>query len=134
MNFMEIAYKEAEKAFKRKEIPVGAVIVKNNKVISKSRNNRQFKHTVLGHAEINAILKAEKKLKDWRLDDCTMYVTLEPCEMCSMLIKESRIKEVYYLISKKDNKESNFTQTNDCDKIIENYKKLLNIFFENLRS
>lgn len=134
MKYMEIALKEAIKAYKNKEIPVGAVIIKNGKIISKSNNNRQYKYSVLGHAEINAILKAEKKLKDWRLDGCSLYVTLEPCEMCSLIIKESRIDNVFYLISKQNQSNNNFTQTNDCIKLQKEYQKLLDDFFKKLRS
>ena len=134
-NFMEIAYKEANKAYKKKEIPVGAIIVKENKIIAKSCNNRQKKHYLLGHAEINCILKAEKKLKDWRLDNCEMYVTLEPCEMCKTLIKHSRLKKVYYLLSQNENSQINplFLQTNDCDELTFEYKRLLTSFFKEFR-
>jgi len=81
-DFFDVALLEAQKAFKKGEIPVGAVIVKDNKIIAKSHNNRQKKFNVYGHAEINCIIKAAKKIKDWRLDDCEMYVTLEPCDLC----------------------------------------------------
>ncbi len=135
MNFMNIAYKEALKAYKKKEIPVGAVIVKDNKVIAKGHNNRQKKYKVLGHAEINAILKAEKKLKDWRLDGCTLYVTLEPCQLCQKVIEESRIDQVIYLLKqdKSDLKTNKYSQTNDCNNIKENYQKIVNTFFQKLR-
>ena len=135
MNFMNFAYKEALKAFKKREIPVGAVIVKNNKIITKSHNNRQKKYNVLGHAEINAILQAEKKLKDWRLDGCILYVTLEPCQLCQKVIEESRIDQVIYLLEQDKSKiESNkYKQTNDCDNIKENYQKMINSFFQKLR-
>lgn len=128
--YMKIAYKEAVKAFKKNEIPVGAVIVKNNKIIAKSRNNRQKKYNVLGHAEINCILKAEKKLKDWRLDDCVLYVTLEPCEMCFNIIKEARIKDVKYLISKKNNKND---EKNNYYEMKNEYSKIFLSFFEKMR-
>ena len=132
--YMQIAYNEAIKAYKKNEIPVGAIIVKDNKVIAKSHNNRQYKYNVLGHAEINAILKAEKKNKDWRLDGCTMYVTLAPCYMCQMIINESRIDKVYYLLDQKNkmNKE-NIIQTNDCKQIKKEYQKIVDDFFEKLR-
>ncbi|MBE6156617.1 MAG: nucleoside deaminase [Firmicutes bacterium] len=130
-----LAYKEAMKAYKKKEIPVGAVIVKNNKVIAKSRNNRQKRYNLLGHAEINCIVKAEKKLKDWRLDGCEMYVTLEPCDMCKFHIKEARIKKVHYLVSssKQEQKDPLFEQTNGCNTLFEEYKRMLKSFFCNLR-
>lgn len=132
--YMEIAYKNAIKAYKHDEIPVGAVIVKNGKIIAKSRNNRQKKHYLLGHAEINCILKAEKKLKDWRLDGCDMYVTLEPCEMCSRFIQESRLNNVYFLSFQHKKEEKNsFLQTNDCQELKHMYEKLLNSFFFKIR-
>ena len=133
--YMEFAYKEALKAYHKDEIPVGAVIVHNNKVIAKAHNDRQKKYNVLGHAEINTILKAEKKLKDWRLDKCEMYVTLEPCKMCQMIIEESRINKIYYLISQKNDTKNNskYIQTNDCNDIKLQYQKILNNFFKKLR-
>ena len=132
---MEIAYKESLKAYNKNEIPVGAVIVHNNKVIAKAHNDRQKKYNVLGHAEIKSILKAEKKLKDWRLDECEMYVTLEPCKMCQTIIEESRINKIYYLISQKNDTKNNnkYIQTNDCEKLREQYQKVINNFFKKLR-
>jgi tRNA(adenine34) deaminase len=133
--YMEEAYKESIKAYKKNEIPVGAVIVYKDKIISKAYNNRQSSYNLLGHAEINAILKAEKKIKDWRLDKCDMYVTLLPCEMCQLLIKESRINNVYYLISNENvqKKMVNITQTNDCIEIKEKYEEIIDNFFKKLR-
>ncbi len=132
--YMQIAYTEALKAYKKNEIPVGAIIVKNNKIIAKAHNNRQYKYNVLGHAEINAILKAERKIKDWRLDDCTMYVTLAPCQMCQMIINESRIDKVYYLLDQKSqNNAENITQTNICKELKKDYQKIVDNFFKKLR-
>ena len=133
--YMEMAYKESLKAYKKNEIPVGTVIVFNNNVITKTHNDRQKKYNVLGHAEIKAILKAEKKLKDWRLDQCQMYVTLEPCKMCQTIIEESRINKIYYLISQKNDTKINnkYIQTNDCNDIKKQYQKILNNFFKKLR-
>lgn len=133
--YMICAYKEALKSFKINEVPVGAVIVMNGKIIAKAHNNRQKKHNVLGHAEILAILKASKKVKDWRLDNCELYVTLEPCDMCTMVINKSRIKQVYYLLSQPNGISNNVNtkQTNVCNELKEKYLKLLNDFFSNLR-
>ena len=132
--YMQIAYNEAIKAYKKNEIPVGTVIVKKSKIIAKSHNNRQYKYNVLGHAEINAVLKAEKKLKDWRLDGCTMYVTLAPCQMCQMIINESRIEKVYYLLEQKNQiYMKNIIQTNDCKQLKNEYQKIMNNFFKKLR-
>ena len=80
---MKLALKQAKKAYKRDEVPVGAVIVKDGKVISKAYNLREKTNLATGHAEILAIQKANKKLKSWRLDSCSLYVTIEPCQMCS---------------------------------------------------
>ena len=84
------------KAIKRNEVPVGTIIVKNNKIIAKAYNKTNKTNNILSHAEILAIIKASKKIKNWRLDDCTLYVSLEPCSMCKEIIKKSRIKEVIY--------------------------------------
>ncbi len=94
--YMELAIKEAKKAKKSGEVPVGAVIVKNDKVIAKAHNLVEKKHNCLLHAELVAIKKASKKIKNWRLLDCTMYVTLEPCKMCKSAISLSRISKVIY--------------------------------------
>lgn len=94
--YMLLALKEAKKAYDLGEVPVGAVIVKDDKVIAKAHNLRQSKKQVTGHAEIIAINKASKKLNAWILDECTIYVTLEPCLMCAGTIIQSRMKKVYY--------------------------------------
>ena len=93
--FMQEALKEAKKAFEKEEIPVGVVIVKNNKIISRGHNLKELKKDTTKHAEIIAIQKASKKLDSWRLIDCEMYVTLEPCSMCAGALINSRIKKVY---------------------------------------
>ena len=92
--YMEQALKEAEKAYKKLEVPVGAVIVKDGKIIAKGHNQKETKTDTTKHAEIIAIQKASKKLKSWRLTDCEMYVTLEPCTMCAGAIINSRIKKI----------------------------------------
>ena len=93
--FMQEAIKEAKIAALNNEVPVGAVIVKDGKIIAKGRNMREEKQNALSHAEIEAINNACKILNSWRLDDCEMYVTLEPCTMCAGAIINSRIKKVY---------------------------------------
>jgi len=93
--FMKIALKEAEKAYQKKEIPVGAIIVKNGNIIAKAHNIKEIKKDTTCHAEILAIQKASKKLGAWRLEECEMYVTLEPCSMCAGALINSRIKKVY---------------------------------------
>ena len=94
--YMNIALSLAKKAYRKNEVPVGAVIVKNNKIIAKAYNKKESKHNPIYHAELIAISKACKKLKTWHLDDCILYVTLEPCMMCSGAIEQSRIKKVIY--------------------------------------
>ena len=88
---MAEAMKEARKASRRKETPIGCVIVRDGKIIARGRNRRDRSGNVLAHAEIEAIRKACKKLKDWRLEGCTMYVTLEPCPMCAGAIVQARM-------------------------------------------
>lgn len=105
--YMKIAIKEAEKALKNGEMPVGAVVVKNNKVIGKGYNKKEKTKNALMHAEIIAIQKACKKNKDWRLNECELYVTMEPCTMCIGAIVESRIKKIYYGVENKKSGEIN---------------------------
>ena len=93
---MRLALKEAKKAELIDEVPIGCVIVKDNKVISRGHNKRESKKDVTCHAEIEAIRKACKKLNDWQLIDCELYVTIEPCLMCAGAIAQSRIKTIYY--------------------------------------
>lgn len=93
--YMNEALKEAKKAYDKLEIPVGAVIVKNGKIIARGYNVKEGKKDSSKHAEIIAIQKASKKLDAWRLNDCDMYVTLEPCPMCAGAIIQARIKKLY---------------------------------------
>lgn len=93
---MEYAIKEAKKALSIDEVPIGAIIVKDNKIIAKGYNKREKSQNAINHAEIIAIEKACKKLKSWRLDDCQIYVTLEPCPMCAGAIANARIKTLIY--------------------------------------
>ena len=96
IKYMKIAYNEAVKAFNKNEIPVGCVIVKDDLVIAKAHNLREIKNMVNAHAEMLAISKANKKLNSWRLDDCDVYVTLEPCPMCYGAIIQARVKNLYF--------------------------------------
>ena len=92
--FMKEAIKQAKKAEALKEVPIGCVIVSEGKIIARGYNRRNTDKNTLSHAELNAIRKASRKLGDWRLEGCTMYVTLEPCQMCSGALVQSRIDEV----------------------------------------
>lgn len=101
--YMLEAIKEAEKAFSFDEVPVGAVIVKNDEIISRAYNRKEIENISTRHAEIIAIENACKKLKNWRLDQCTLYTTLEPCSMCMGAILESRISRIVYGCPKNEN-------------------------------
>ncbi len=138
--FMNEALKEANKAYDKGEIPIGAIIVKNNKIISKAHNLKESKNNACKHAELIAIEKASRKLKNWRLLDCTIYVTMFPCPMCASAINQSRIsKLVYGTIPKYANKELISSILNDknygnpvkiVDKILEkDCTQLLKKFF-----
>ncbi|MER2024645.1 MAG: tRNA adenosine(34) deaminase TadA [Eubacteriales bacterium] len=91
--FMRAAIKQAQKAYEKSEVPIGCVIVHDGKIIARGYNRRNTDKSTLAHAEITAIRKAAKKLGDWRLEDCTLYVTLEPCPMCAGAIVQARITE-----------------------------------------
>ncbi len=144
--YLNIAFEEAEKAFKKNEIPVGAVIVKDNTIISKTHNLKELNKCCTSHAEILAINEASKIINNWRLTDCDIYITLDPCPMCASAIKQSRIKNVYsankngddnnYNIIKsifdadKNNSSVNFITNLNSDKSNE----LLRAFFKKRRS
>ena len=93
--FMKEAIKEAKKAYDKAEVPIGAVIVKDDKIIARAHNLRECKNQAIAHAEIFAIEKACKKLGAWRLENCDMYVTLEPCPMCAGAILNARVRNLY---------------------------------------
>ena len=93
--FIDIAIEEAQKAFEENEVPVGAVIVRNNQVIASAHNMKLNTKNPLNHAELIAINDAITKIGDWRLNECEMYITLEPCPMCAGAISQSRIKIIY---------------------------------------
>ena len=92
--YMKLALKEAKKAYKLGEVPIGCVIVYKDEIIGKGYNRRNTDKSTLAHAEISAIKKASKVIGDWRLEECTLYVTLEPCQMCSGAIVQARIPTV----------------------------------------
>ena len=95
-DYMLLALNEAKKAFQNNEVPIGCVIVKEDKIIAKAYNKKVKNNCAINHAEIECIKKASKKLNNWYLENCEMYVTLEPCMMCTGAIINSRIKTVYY--------------------------------------
>ena len=142
--FMKAALKEAQKAALEGEVPIGCVIVKDDKIIARGRNAREKKKNALLHAETVAIIKACKKLSGWRLWQCDLYVTLEPCPMCTGAIINSRIKNVY--IGAMDPKSGAMGSVVDLTAfpfnhkpeihtgiLAEESKKLLKDFFQNLR-
>ena len=135
--FMKKAYCEAKKAYKNDEIPVGCVIVCENEIVACGYNKKERKNNALMHAEIIAIDKACRKLGSWRLDNCDIYVTLEPCMMCMGAIIESRIRNVYYGTKSKNeqmyvlnmiDRFVNLYNVNDAD-----CSKILSDFFINKR-
>ncbi len=136
----EIIIKEllvlAKKAIRKEEVPVSAIVVHNNKVIAKQYNKREHKKDVTAHAEVLAIRQASRKLKRWNLSDCNLYVTLQPCSMCTAIIQQSRIKNVYYLTEKLDYKHE-YSKTAfrklDFRNQEETYQQLLSSFFQNKR-
>ena len=95
-DYMQVAIDQAKIAERKGEVPIGAVIVRGDKVIAKAHNMRERKQSALAHAEVLAIKKACRKLRSWRLEDCVMYVTLEPCAMCMGALVNARIKKVVY--------------------------------------
>lgn len=137
--YIKSAIKEAKKAYKYGDIPVGCIIIKNNKIISKAYNKKEKNQIATYHAEILAINKACKKLKTWHLDECILISTMEPCEMCTGAIIQSRIKNIIYLVSNENfgNIEKNQIFKNKKYKIKKIYNEeiinLLKKFFEKLR-
>ena len=131
--YMKIAIDEAHKAYKEGEVPVGAIIIKNDKIISKAHNLVEKKHCSIMHAEILAIKKATKKIRNWRLNGCEMYVTLEPCTMCAAAIANSRIDKVYFS-SKRDISEMEHLNCIHLNTFSSETTKLLKDFFKSRRS
>ena len=128
--YMNEALKQAKKAYEKDEVPVGAVIVKNGKIIARGYNLRETKQNALAHAEIICINKACKKLKNWRLEGCTMYVTLYPCKLCLGAIKESRLDMVYYgakddKLTEFDNTVTTYLENKECSDILKCFFKQL---------
>lgn len=125
--FIKILLEEAKKAYNDNEVPIGSIIVKNNKIISKAHNLKETKNNVLCHAELLAINNACSKLKNWRLNDCILYTTLFPCPMCASAIQQARIKKVIYL----NNSNNNFAQ-NISNEILSNKNSNHQVLIEKL--
>ncbi len=131
-----ILMENTNKSLENNDVPVGAVIVKDGNVLAFGYNTREKDQNVLGHAEINAILEAQKILNNWNLSGCDLYVTLVPCSMCLEIIKQSRIDTIYYLLdkpaSKKEFYKTKMQKINDAS--YENkYADILSDFFKKLR-
>lgn len=137
--YMKEAIKEARKANNIEEIPVGAIIVKDGKIIARGYNKKEKRQNSLMHAELIAIDKTCKKLDSWRLDNCEIYVTLEPCNMCMGAIIESRINKIYYGIDNSKSHKLNLEMIKNSKIDIEGgileleCKKILDDFFKNMR-
>lgn len=133
---INLLIKLANKAGKNGEIPVSAVVVMNNEIIAKAYNKREKTKKITDHAEIIAIHKSAKKLGRWNLNDCELYVTLIPCNMCLEVIRQSRIKKVYYLTNKLESKHdysnTDIIELDNSDKKSE-YQQILSSFFQNKR-
>ena len=134
--YFEETIKLAEKSLKSKDVPIGAIVVKDNVIVGKGYNTREKKQNIMGHAEINAIIMASKVLNNWNLSNCELYVTLKPCNMCMEIIKQSRIKKVYYLLEKLPNKreyDQTIIEKSEDGHLTEDYLSILQSFFKNLR-
>ena len=132
--YYEEIIKLAKKAYKKSEVPVGAIVVKDGKILSKAYNKVEKDRDATMHAEILAIKKASKKIKNWRLNNCEMYVTLEPCMMCTAAIELSRIKKVHYLLKRdkeiiKNKEKYIYEETESSQEVLE----LLQSFFKSKR-
>ena len=134
--YMKVAVDMARIAYNSGDVPVGAVIVKNKKIIAATYNRKNIDNVAVFHAEILAIIEACKKSNSWYLDDCELYVTLKPCNMCLNAIAEARIKKVYYLLNSNyvTNLDSNLSNVDllEVGDLFE-YKGLLQRFFRELR-
>ena len=133
MDYMQCAIKESHKSLNIDDVPVGAVIVCDNKIIGRGYNKKEKTKLATSHAEIIAIEKACKKLGDWRLDKCTMYVTLQPCAMCEGAIIESRISNVVYCIENMNKFNRNYNRYIKDEKHKKICEQTIKEFFENKR-
>ena len=131
-NIWKVCIDEAQASYQQGDVPIGAVIVQNGNILVKSHNTREKNKKITGHAEINAVEKACKKKKTWHLDNCELYVTLEPCTMCLEIIKQARIKKIYYYA-----KQEKITNQKEIELIKKEnnleFSTLLKQFFKNKR-
>jgi len=125
-------YKLSLKAYQNDEVPIACVIVKNKKIVSKAYNLREKHKNPLYHAEVLAINKLCKKINNWRLDEYEMYVTLKPCKMCMEIIKESRIKKVYYILDS-INEQNKKVRLKKINLNSEKFKSIITSFFKEKR-
>ena len=143
-DLIEVALDEAQIAYNLNEVPVGAVIVRNGEIIAKAHNLKRSTNNIMNHAEIISIIEASNYVGDWRLNDCEMYITLEPCPMCAGAIVQSRINKIYIGAESniKSNRQliENILQNTEADHRVEieylnNLKcsKILTVFFSNKR-
>ena len=144
-DYMKLAIKEAKRAFAKEEVPIGAVIVKNGKVIAKAHNLKESAQDPTAHAEILAIRQAVDKLGGWRLLGCTLYVTIEPCAMCAGALVESRVERLVFgaaepksgaagsLFNLTANQKLNHRLEVESEVLETECKKLMKIFFKKLR-
>ncbi len=144
--YMDLAFTKAKEAFDKNEVPIGCVVVKNNKLLASNFNTKEIDNNVLSHAEIKCIIEASSNLNNWRLIDCDVYVTLDPCPMCASALKQARVRNVYsalenmdennsFIIKQifnadKNNSSINFYSNLDVDKS----KLILKNFFEKQRN
>jgi len=137
--YVKVLLKLSNKANRSNEVPVAAIIVYHNKIIGKGYNQREKNNLTISHAEIEAINQANKWMGDWRLNNCTMYVTMKPCDMCEKVIKEARIDRVYYLVERDVHKhqynKTEFVKSSrqDSDEYVVKYKEKLAQFWKNKR-
>lgn len=135
IGYVEKIIELAKKSLETGDVPIGAIIVRDNEIIGEGYNTREKKQDVMGHAEINAIKMAADRLNNWNLSDCDLYVTLKPCQMCSEIIKQSRINRVIYLIEKPENKRE-YSKTKFMlisNNFSKDYAEILSNFFKDLR-
>ena len=135
-NNIDKIIKESKLSLDSMDVPIGAIIVKEGVLVASGFNTREKNQNVLGHAEINCIIKTQNILNNWNLSGCDMYVTLKPCSMCTEIIKQSRINNVYYLLDKPEEKKefykTKFERINEKNKEQE-YLEILSKFFLELR-